>query len=368
VEADGSYSIGPSAPLADGRYTAQVEQDDRASPPDRGFSAPVTFAIHNAPPTVDLDSLGASPLLTSTPTLRGTGSASAADAPTIYLLIYPGPDTSRTPVLILNTTRAADGGFSFTVTAGLPDGQYTAVATQTGGSGAVGTSPPVTFRIKVHPPALTLLQPAAGANVSNSRPRFAGQAGDMLGDSPTVAVTLYEGAGTSGRRVGTIHVRTSGASWSARWPHKLRLGLYTVRATQHDDAGHTTTTPAHTFLIVPPPTVIGSPLHLNPANVASVPLTCTAPAGQVCTGSVLVLTVRSYQPVPGGPVGPVRVLFAYVSIASGKTQIVRRQVSGAVARTLRRAAPVKVRVTVRFSTDRGATVNAAATRMLRLAS
>jgi hypothetical protein len=62
------------------------------------------------------------------------------------------------------------------------------------------------------------------------------------------------------------------------------------------------------------------------------------------------------------------VLFAYVSIASGKTQIVRRQVSGAVARTLRRAAPVKVRVTVRFSTDRGATVNAAATRMLRLAS
>jgi hypothetical protein len=86
----------------------------------------------------------------------------------------------------------------------------------------------------------------------------------------------------------------------------------------------------------------------------------------VCTGTVLIITVRTkFRPVSGGPRGALRVLFAYVSIPGGSTLIVRRGVSGAVARALRRAAPVKVRVITALRESGAAGRTQSAVRLLR---
>ena len=47
-------------------------------------------------------------------------------------------------------------------------------------------------------------------------------------------------------------------------------------------------------------------------------MSCIAPSGHVCTGNVLVVSIKKYRTVTGGPSGRIRVLFAYVSIPAGQ--------------------------------------------------
>ncbi|MEA2157689.1 MAG: hypothetical protein QOD66_69 [Solirubrobacteraceae bacterium] len=340
----GGYVVGPNAALADGQYTAQAEQDDLSSPPDRGFSAPTTFLIHNAAPTITLDSPGARPLTTATPTLTGQA---AATTNRVALVIYPGTGTKGTPVRLASGASDSHGHFSIRITPGLPDGQYTAVAAQAG-SGATGLSKAVTFRIKVHPPALTLAVPGARSSVSGPKPQFSGAAGAALGDSSIVTVNLYAGSSLKGRRLGTMRVAAHGAQWAGVFPFRLALGRYTARANQTDDAGHRAFSASHTFLVVSGPTVIGS-VDVSRSGIASVPITCLAAAGRACAGNVLILTVHSFRPLLGGPAGPVRVLFAYVTIPAGKTEVIRRPMRTDVARALRKLKSVRLRVSTNLT-------------------
>ncbi len=133
------------------------------------------------------------------------------------------------------------GHFSIAINPALSDGIYTAIAVQ-GATGGTGFSAPRTFRIKVHGPALTLAVPSAGGAVVQADEVFAGQAGVVPGDYAQVSLWLYRGTRARGRPLGVIHAAANGAGWSVRWPHKLKLGLYTAKAVQGDDAGHTTTT------------------------------------------------------------------------------------------------------------------------------
>jgi len=93
-------------------------------------------------------------------------------------------------------------------------------------------------------------------------------------------------------------------------------------------------------------------VKITRGGMVEVPITCLVPAGAstTCTGQVLVLTVDSLGPVAGGPIGPVRVLYAFVSIPAGRTDLVRRRMPPSVVRLLRRGTPVKVRVSARLST------------------
>ncbi len=62
---------------------------------DADLSSPVTFTIANpTAPTVTLNSLGSSPLSTSTPTLTGTASTAAGDSQ-VAILISPASDPSH---------------------------------------------------------------------------------------------------------------------------------------------------------------------------------------------------------------------------------------------------------------------------------
>jgi hypothetical protein len=332
----GTYVVGPSSPLPDGVYTAQAEQDDTSSPPAAGFSAANTFRVANAAPTITLDSLGDRPLLSSSPTITGGGAAAGGS---MSVTVYPGGDTNSTPVRTL-TPRAGSGGrFSAQVSPGLADGRYTVVATQ-----GAAISRPMTFRIKAHPPAVTLDQPPPGSSTSQAALVFTGSAGTALGDSPQVTMTLYPGSSAHAHALGSMRVRAGGGTWSARWPRRLKFGQYTAVATQTDDAGHTASTAAHAFRVIAAPAVIGRSVGISRRGIASVAIGCPA-SGHACTGDVLVLTARHLSAVRGGPSGSLRVMFAYLTIPAGRTVTVRRRVQGQVLRALRHAHTPKLRVT-----------------------
>ncbi len=364
-ERDGSWSV-PSGGLVNGTYTVQAEQDDVLG--DADLSSPVTFMIANpTAPTVTLNSLGSSPLSTSTPTLTGTASTAAGDSQ-VAILISPASDPSH-EVGYLTAPVGSDGSFSAQVSPALADGQYDAVAYQASANGGLGKSATIAFSIKVHAPVLTLVSPAAGSSVAQNGTTFSGIAGTVYGASSTVLVSLWHGTSAKGKPIGTAHATIRGTTWSVTWPHRLALGLYTVQATQTDDAGHPTRTSAHTFLAVPSSTTIGDGVTLTRGGTAYIPVLCMAPAGSFCDGTVLVVTSKSYQPSPGGPTGQLRVLFAYlIKIPGGQTGIARRPVYGAVKRLLERKAPLAVHVTVTLSSGSGSPVTSTGTRTLKLGS
>jgi hypothetical protein len=190
-----------------------------------------------------LASLGTAPLHIAAPIITGTSTDSSDP---VSVAIYPGAKSTGTPVRNL-TAVVAQGAFGVHVVPALDDGQYTAVAAQTVGS-SVSHSQPMTFRIKLFGPAVTLTKP--GRRASRKHLKFSGAAGTELGDSPAVTVYLYRGKSAFRHRVGKVTVTAHGSSWSAGWPKRLPVGFYTVVAAQHDDAGHTTRTSPHTFKLV----------------------------------------------------------------------------------------------------------------------
>ena len=361
TESDGGWSVSPTA-LANGTYTVQAAQDDIFGNTD--LSTPVTFTMANPlPPTVTLNSLGTAPLSTSTPTLSGTAGTDSGDS-AVSILIF-SPLTGR-PVQYVGASVGSDGGFSAPTVAVLPDGLYYAYAYQLNATGDLGTSAPIVFSIKLHPPAVTLATPAAGASVGQHAAAFSGTAGDIYGDSSTVTVSLWSGASASGAPLGTASARVTGRTWSLIWAHQLALGLYTLRASQTDDAGHTASTPAHTFLVIPSPTTIGDAVTLSTSGQVSVPISCLAATTTTCKGSVLVLTVKPYQATKGGPTGQLRVLFQSVTIRGGETVVVRQTIHGAIEKLLASKAPLSVRVTATLANGGAKAIADSGTRTLKL--
>ncbi len=370
VGAGGSYSVTAASSLPSGTYTAQAEQEDPVG--QANFSAPVTFTVSSsvgpsAPSSaITLDSPGSKPLLTSTPTLTGTAGTQPTDANQAALLVYSGSGASGSPERVLMGSVGSGGRFAVQVTPALSDGAYTAYAAQSNTSGGVSFSSPVEFRVKVHPPALTLAYPGKDGAVPRSSLFFSGQAGSDLGDSATVTVELWRGPRARGKALGKTTARVQGSSWSLQWPHRLADGRYAIRAQQVDDAGHTTLTSAHSFSVVPGPPTIGSVVSLAHSDRAGVRVSCLPRAQGACRGTVLVVSSQSLRTTPGGPAGPLRVLFAYVTIPAGQTAVVRSTTAAEVARALRGAGQVTVRVTVALRHGSGPRSSVAAERVLKI--
>jgi hypothetical protein len=352
-----SYSTRPSVVLPDGLYTAVAEQSNVLG--ETGQSQATTFRLQNAAPTVTLDSLGTKPLTTATPTFTGV----AAHSQAVSVGVYPGTGTNSTPVQIAAGASGSDGRFSITLGRPLSDGQYTAVA----GDATGGLSLPMQFRVKARPPAFTVTAPRAGAHETDSQPTFTGAGGTALGDIARVSVTLFSGGSSSGKRLGSAQASVTGGQWSLRWGQALKLGIYTLQASQNDDAGHTVTV-TRSFVIVPAPNVIGSRVSISRRGVASLPISCTAPGGRVCTGDVLVLTTKNYRTVAGGPAGRIRVMFAFVRIPGGTTQVVKRKVQSDALHALRHLRGVHAKVITELKDSGGPTKTVSAQRSIRLAS
>jgi hypothetical protein len=198
-------------------------------------------------------------------------------------------------------------------------------------------------------------QPPGNVWIGRNRLTFSGRAGDELGDASKVTLQLYPGRSAGGTPVGTREVAVHGASWSTGWPG-LKLGYYTAVATQSDDAGHTTRTSPHTFRLVSKTTAFGASVNLS-GNSANVPIGCLAPNSQVCRGTVLVITKRSYRTTSGGPSGPLEVLFAHAEIPGGTMGVISGRVPGNVLHVLRRLHRVPVTVIAKLSKSRSRSVS-----------
>jgi methionine-rich copper-binding protein CopC len=341
-DSSGKYSVPADHPLPDGTYTAQAAQ----GLPGTSVSSPDTFTVNATAPQVVLASPGSRPLTNATPTLTGSARTLHGDSQTVALAVYAGSAPGGTPVRSLSGTVNSNGSFSIHVGPALPDGVYAAVATQNGAT-ATGSSSPVRFAIKVHPPALTLTSPAAGSSLTARQPTFGGAAGTSPGDAASVSVTLHAGRSATGRTLGQRTITVRGGRWTLRWPSRLAVGAYTLVVAQSDDAGHTTT--ARTgFRVIPEPPVIGSRVSLSGSHVA-IPIGCTARDGLTCRGTVLVVSTQRLQTRPGGPVGPVRLLFAYVTIPAAHIQSVRASLPAYVIHALRGVRHLQARVTVSFT-------------------
>ena len=155
-----TWSATASAPLGDGQYTAQAEQDDNEGP---GFSSPVTFSVDTTPPavTVTTPATGSASNV-ATPTLSGAAGTASGDDSSVTVRVYGGGAALGTPVQTLTTTAA---GASWSATASIPlgNGQYTAQAEQDDSAGNRGLSTPTTFTVDTTPPVNKSLPKVSGS-------------------------------------------------------------------------------------------------------------------------------------------------------------------------------------------------------------
>jgi large repetitive protein len=293
-----SYSVGVSAPLVNGTYTARAEQQDAA--PHTGFSAANTFTIgipDGTAPVVTLTQPADGATLTgATPSFGGVAGALAGDSATVTVRVYAGSSASGTPVQTLSATRQADSSYAVTASGPLENGTYTARAEQQDSGGNTGLSSANTFTISdTDAPVVTLTQPANGATVSSTTPSFAGVAGAAAGDSASVTVKVYAGSSTSGTPVQTLSAtRGANNNYSVNASSALAAGTYTAQAEQQDAGGNTGLSSANTFTVPD----VGAPVVTltQPANGATVSSTTPSFSGVAgsAAGDSSLVTVKVY--------------------------------------------------------------------------
>ncbi len=174
----------------------------------------------------------------------------------VRLNIYAGTVVGEGEPLqaLVTPSLATDGTWSLVATQALPDGVYTAQATQ-----ATGESEPVTFTVDTTPPGITLTWPANGSSSSSGSQLVAGAAGTSEGDLPTITIRLFSGSSTeSSAGLESLAVQAANGGWSVILGG-LSPGTYTVRAEQSDRAGNVGTSAPATFTVrapaSPPPPV-----------------------------------------------------------------------------------------------------------------
>jgi hypothetical protein len=241
---DSSWSVIDPPDLPGGTYTAQASLADQAG--NVGHTPPATFNV--ATTAVSLDSPSECGYVnTGTPTFSGQASNAAGDSPTVTVDVYQGWTDTGTPVQTLTAIQTG-GSWSVAASQALPDGVYTAQATQQLASGT-STSPANKFTVDTVAPAVTLTNPADGSSTTNAQPQFNGTAGNAAGDKPTITVKIYAGSTASGTPVKTLTTNAKTGNWSTTPTSTLTSGTYTVQASQKDSAGNAGISSPHTFTI-----------------------------------------------------------------------------------------------------------------------
>jgi len=266
VQPDGTWTLTPTTPLADGSHTVSATQTDAAGNTSPA-STPVTFTVDTVAP--------AAPVITS-PT---DGSTTKNPTPPIKGTGVPGDTVTVTidGTVVGTTTVQPDGTWTFTPTTPLADGSHTVSATQTDAAG--NTSPvsnSVTFTVAapVVPPVIT--SPTNGGSTSNKTPVVSGTG--TPGSTVTVSV--------NGHPAATAKVGRNG-HWSVGLPSPLSCGPHTLTATQ-------SVVPARVAALVARSGAAGVAAAVRSAKSAPVTFTVTCAAAPPAGGTG-----------PGGPTAPV---------------------------------------------------------------
>jgi Bacterial Ig-like domain/PKD domain len=223
-------------------------------------AGPVGIAMAEAPSVMITSPPNESVTNNPTPTFHGLAEEGLGGE--VTLAIYSGQTaTGLTVQMPIKTPLSLLAG-SWELTAEhLPDGIYTAQATQTTLALETGTSRPVTFTVDTTPPQVTITSPANGSSTTSGSQEVSGAAGTAIGDSSTVTIQLFSGATTELQApLEALTVPVSNGSWSATFGG-LSPGTYTVRAEQSDEVGNLGMSAPVTFTVstpaappaVPPP-------------------------------------------------------------------------------------------------------------------
>jgi len=159
--------------------------------------------------------------VTNEPLPAFAGAAEEEGGP-VTLAIYRGTLPVGFPIEVSSTTLIEDGGWSLEPPESLPDGVYTARASQ-----GAERSLPVTFTILTTAPHVTIEppQPAPG----ESTPSFSGTASDTT----QVTVQIHAGESASGTLVASASAVGTSAAWrSSPASPALAAGRYTAVAVQ----------------------------------------------------------------------------------------------------------------------------------------
>ncbi len=228
VEVSEAWSATPQEALAPGVYTALAEQEAGALK-----SEPVTFTI-DTKPAASIDPV-ASPSSDAMPVLTGSAGTAPGDLEEVEVTLYEGEHATGTPLLSAPVAVLA-GEWTYAAPH-LPDGTYTATATQENEAGETEASAPVTFTVDTTAPKISIRTPGSEEVLSTSTPTYGGAAGSESGDLPAITVTVYLGTKASGTTVQAI--KLSAAQWSAgvQGP-ALANGIYTALVEQADSAGN----------------------------------------------------------------------------------------------------------------------------------
>jgi hypothetical protein len=227
------------------RYTAvAVQPSSIGNSP--GTSNPVTFTVDAAAPTLSLDTPKAQSNNPS-PSFSGT----TDETTPVTVNVYAGASAGGTPMASAVAPVTSGEWNTGAIAGALPDGRYTAAATQTShvGNSAAETAP-VSFTIDTVAPQVALLEPADGSSGAGSAQLVRGSAGIASGDLAGVTVQLFSGSsiGPGQSPLQSILVTSIEGAWSTTFVG-LGSGSYTVRAQQADSAGNVGTTSTSTFAL-----------------------------------------------------------------------------------------------------------------------
>jgi Bacterial Ig-like domain len=232
---EATWEITPEAPLAQGQYTVVAEQTNAQL--ETGVSPSVTFTLDTTPPTVTINAVP-TPNKDAEPKLGGAGGVAPGDESSVSVAIYDGTSVGGT-LAASGSAQVKGGSWSYQAPH-LPDGTYTARASQSDEAGNLGTSGAVTFTVDTTPPAMTIATPANGEVLEVSRPRFSGSAGKASGDLPVITVKIYEGPPPAGKLLEELKLTSAEWTTGVSGP-VLAKGIYTAVMEQSDDVGNTTT-------------------------------------------------------------------------------------------------------------------------------
>jgi hypothetical protein len=255
-----SSAATPALPAVQHAYTAIATQESSIGNPT-GESAPIHFEVDPAAPSVVLNT---PPSRTNNATPSFTGSAS--DSAPITIEIFAGAKVEGKPKAVATAVATGTRGAwtSGAASPSLPDGAYTAVASQHNSvnNAEVGTSERFSFTVDTIPPHVTLTTPANGSSTTSQSQAVGGSAGTEEGDLPPVTAKLFSGSTVGGQvPLQSITVNANGKAWSGTFGG-LAPGTYTVRAEQSDSAGNVGVSGTSTFLVIGP---ASAPAHPAPA-------------------------------------------------------------------------------------------------------
>jgi large repetitive protein len=276
-----TYSV--QTELSDGTYTARAAQKDEAG---NTGTASQTFTVKMAAPKPTLDAV-ATPTKNSGPTLKGKAGAAEGDLPQVEVTIYRGAFVGG-PVQAAETVPVSNESWSYTPSA-LPDGTYTAQATQRDEAGNSGVSEERTFTIDTIAPNVTI--DSVPSPTSHTKPTLEGKLGSEAGDIHTAFVRIHEGTSPEGPVAASGSARISGESWQYTPEGELSAGTYTA-VVQQEDTAHNLGHANATFTIKTSKPLVTLNAPEPDSNNRTPSFSGTADTGE---GDILSVTVRVYS-------------------------------------------------------------------------